>query len=259
MSSSHEEAHSQVIEQFSELERVINTILFARQILGKEGTLLAVSEHRDSLAESEEWLPVYFKQMITGWLLRQKAANYEAKGEEILLQKLTAYQIAHHVDAVNSSQDAEHQITVSQFIGLLTIGMLHNLKSVNYSHLNREVNLGGDSSLTKAKSSWMFNWQPESVYENLQWIQGTGQNVLDDPVDMVMNYPQQFLKFGHFVSALLVVSETRATKMKRVFTKKTTDSNITPIGPHTIWIPSGTKFKPPKDIDIKPSTTNNED
>lgn len=235
--------HHQVLDNFTELELAINTLLFARILKGNQSVGVAIKSHQDTYESAEEWLPLFFKQMMHGWLLRQRAPQLHLKGERAILKKLNPLAVAEHVDAVRDTVELGTELSVAQFMGLLTLGLLSKLKSVNYATLQREQNLGGDLDILKKLSFWMFNWQPETIHARLGQIQRLGLQLIDKPATLAQDDPEKLLYLGHFVSALLVVCQDRSTELKRTLKRKNAASQVKNKTPFTILLPHGTKLE----------------
>lgn len=251
--------HEHIREKFISFEFALNALQFASIVEGDRGTWAAINANKDTLNEATKWLPRFCKQMIDGWLLRQRAPQLESKGETVLLRKLNSRTIAHHVDAASERAELGFELSRAQFMALVTLGMLAKMKSVNYTLLHRTHNLGGDTDIANRRSFWMFNWQPETVHSQLKWLESTGQVVLEDPFDLVKKYPEQFLRFAHFISAFVIAGEVRSANFKRTFTRKKAQNDLKSTKPFHILLPHGMTISPPpvqSDIESDPFTYN---
>lgn len=237
-----EEIRSETIANFTQLESVIKAILFARLVLGEREANNTIDANAAELNNAKVWLPTMMDQANAGWMLRQRAGQLERKGEEVLLKKMNPLEVAKHVDASSDEAELGIELSFAQFIATVTLGMLSKMKSVNYAQLNRENNLGGDKRAAAKASFWMFNWQPETVYSELQRLKNTAYWLTETPHDLVNNYTDQFLSFGHFAAAMLIVTSDRADELRRTHNRKKVSDEVTRER-NVILIPQGTKFK----------------
>lgn len=240
--------HEQLLLKFAQLESAINAILFAG-MLGTYQTNFAVEANKSTLMDAKNWLPIFNQQVHDGWLLQQKAHFFEERGLRILLEKLEPFDETLPYEPEATSAISNSELNISQFMMLLTLGMLSKMKSVNYANLNRKENLGNDPDILKRQTFWMFNWQPETVFAQLEWLSSTSHWVTKEPVDLARNYSHQLLKFGHFVSAFIVTGQDRATSIHRAFKRKALNEEVTNVGRNTVIIPAGSTISPPPEVD----------
>lgn len=237
-----EEIRSETIANFTQLESVIKAILFARLVLGEREAHNTIDANASELNKAKAWLPTMMDQANAGWMLRQRAGQFERKGEEVLIKKMNPLQVAKHVDAGSDTAELGIELSFAQYIATLTLGMLSKMKSVNYAQLKRENNLGGSKTAAAKPSFWMFNWQPEAVYSELQRLKNTAYWLTATPHDLARNHTEQFLSFGHFVTAMLIVTSYRADELRRTHNRKKVSDEVTRER-NVILIPPGTKIK----------------
>jgi hypothetical protein len=238
--------HHEVIKaEFSQLESLLKAILFAAIIEGRSGAAAVIKQNKAELTKSRQWFTTFASQMKHGWMIRQRSPQLERKGEKVLYQKLTGYTIAEHVSASSDRAELGSELSQAQFMVLVTLGFLYKLKTVNFQVLQRIDNLGGDSDLAKELSSWQFNWQPETVFNQLNWISQTAELTFTETYELVLKYPHQFLKFAHFVSAFLVASDERSAQLELALQTKKIQSDDGYKPPFTILLPNGMVIEPP--------------
>lgn len=225
-STSPESSHHRIAANFAQLEQVIYSILLAHTVYGKYGTQDAVLANRNTLDEAQEWLPDFFNKTKAGWLLRQRAENYQKKGESAITSLLDSDTISQHIPSDSNILETGSELSTAQFMTVLTIGMLYNKKSISYQDLQRGTSQIYSSDVATVKSFWMFNWQPETVFDQLQWLAGTGHWMLNTPVELATKYHHQFLKFGHFVSAFIRVNQEKVDSMKQVLQPSESEDDL---------------------------------
>ncbi len=210
-------------KQFAELDLLLTNILFASSIAGSRGINKVVDTHRSELSQAAEWMRVFFRATLHGWFIRQRAENFSRLEEESILQ-VSESELKKNVSPYAQlgivDLDVGEEMSTPQQMSLITIGLLHQLKSVTYQDLNKAAQLGNDRGLSTTSSYWMFNWNPESLFRQLKWLQGTAQHVLTDPAEMAEQYAFQLIRFGHFVSAFLQATQARSAQLKRLEKRK---------------------------------------